>query len=37
MPSGVQRSRMDRQQFIAVALAVLMVGSMVAYTGAMLF
>jgi surface glycoprotein (TIGR04207 family) len=37
MPSGVQQGHMDRQQFIAVALAVLMVGSMVAYTGAMLF
>jgi len=28
---------MDRQQLIALVLTVLMVGSMVAYSGAMLF
>jgi len=37
MPAGAQRGDVNRQQVIAVALAVLMVGSMVAYTGAMLF
>jgi len=37
MPEAAEGGGMNRQQVIAVTLAVLMVGSMVAYTGAMLF